>query len=46
VQRKALVNHRLHASQRHETYERLHILRAPPAYTHDAQRPHKDLPQV
>ena len=46
VQRQAPVNHWLHASQRYEAYERLHILRAPPAYAHDAQRPHKDLPQV
>src|SRR5262245_56760258 len=29
VQRQALMNHWLHASQRHEANERLHILRAP-----------------
>ena len=40
------MNHWLHASQRHEAYERLHILRASSAYAHDVQSPDKDLPQV
>ena len=44
LQRQAPVNHRLHASQGHEAYERLHVLRTPPAYAHDAEGPHKDLP--